>query len=344
MDKNSILGFGLIAAVLIGFSYLNKPSKNDIATQQKQDSIAEIAKKRVEQDQTVKVQTQQTQVNALAASDTTLLFHKAYSGQSRMIVLKNNKLELTIDTHGGTISDAKILNFKDRNGNKDITLFKGRDQQMKIMLAGKNENIVNSDLFFTPTNETDSTVTLTAKASNGGYINFNYKLGKDYLIRFSVETQGLSGMFAPNYNNMDIEWSERCKQQEKGYTFENRYASLTYKKKEGGTDYLNEGKDVADEKVEEVLDWVAFKNQFFSAVLISKQDFAANSLMTSLPQKKESGYLKQYNAKLKTFFDPTGKTPTEMELYLGPNDFRLLQKVEKESHFGKDLEMQRLVY
>jgi hypothetical protein len=96
--------------------------------------------------------------------------------------------------------------------------------------------------------------------------------------------------------------------------------------------------------VEDVLDWVAFKNQFFSAVLISKQDFAANSLMTSLPQKKESGYLKQYGAKLKTFFDPTGKTPTQMELYLGPNDFRLLQKVEGESKFDKDLELQRLVY
>jgi YidC/Oxa1 family membrane protein insertase len=343
MDRNSILGFGLIAAVLIGFSYMNKPSDKEIAIQKKQDSITEIAKKKAEQDQAVKSQTQ-TQINPIAANDTTLLFHTAYTGQSKKIVLKNSKLQVTLDTHGGTISDARILNFKDRKGNKDITLFSGKDQQMKFLLAGKNENIITSDLFFTPSAQTDSSVTLTAKASNGGSINFNYKLNKDYLIEFSVEAKGLSGMFAPNYNNMDIEWTEHCKQQEKGFTFENRYASLTYKKKAGGTDYLNEGKDLTDEKVEDVLDWVAFKNQFFSAVLISKQDFAANSLMTSLPQKKESGYLKQYGAKLKTFFDPTGKTPTQMELYLGPNDFRLLQKVEGESKFDKDLELQRLVY
>ena len=343
MDRNSILGFGLIAAVLIGFSYMNKPSDKEIAIQKKQDSITEIAKKKAEQDQAVKSQTQ-TQINPIAANDTTLLFHTAYTGQSKKIVLKNSKLQVTLDTHGGTISDARILNFKDRKGNKDITLFSGKDQQMKFLLAGKNENIITSDLFFTPSAQTDSSVTLSAKASNGGSINFNYKLNKDYLIEFSVEAKGLSGMFAPNYNNMDIEWTEHCKQQEKGFTFENRYASLTYKKKAGGTDYLNEGKDLTDEKVEDVLDWVAFKNQFFSAVLISKQDFAANSLMTSLPQKKESGYLKQYGAKLKTFFDPTGKTPTQMELYLGPNDFRLLQKVEGESKFDKDLELQRLVY
>ena len=89
---------------------------------------------------------------------------------------------------------------------------------------------------------------------------------------------------------------------------------------------------------------MAFKNQFFSAVLISKDDFAANSLLTSIPQEKGSGYLKQYKAKLKTFFDPTGAKPTVMEMYIGPNDFRLLQSVEKESASGKELDLQKLVY
>jgi YidC/Oxa1 family membrane protein insertase len=78
--------------------------------------------------------------------------------------------------------------------------------------------------------------------------------------------------------------------------------------------------------------------------MIAKNDFQENALMTSIPQDKESGYLKQYQAKLKTFFDPTGKQPSEFDFYYGPNDFRLLQKVESESNFGKDLELQRLVY
>ena len=112
----------------------------------------------------------------------------------------------------------------------------------------------------------------------------------------------------------------------------------------GGTDYLNATSEKKDEPVEETIDWIAFKNQFFSAVMIAKNDFAPNSLMTSIPQEKGSGYLKDYAAKAKTFFDPTGKTPTEFEFYFGPNDFRLLQSVEQQSKFGKDLELQRLVY
>ena len=78
--------------------------------------------------------------------------------------------------------------------------------------------------------------------------------------------------------------------------------------------------------------------------MIAKNDFGKNAKMTSIPQEKGSGYLKQYGAKMKTFFDPTGKQPTELEFYYGPNDFRLLQNVEEESKFGKELEMQRLVY
>lgn len=78
--------------------------------------------------------------------------------------------------------------------------------------------------------------------------------------------------------------------------------------------------------------------------MIVKDDFQKNALLTSIPQEKGSGYLKQYQARLKTAFDPNGRQPSEFEFYFGPNDFRLLQKVEHESRFGKSLEMERLVY
>ena len=138
----------------------------------------------------------------------------------------------------------------------------------------------------------------------------------------------MGGMFAPNYREMDIEWTDRCRQQEKGFTFENQRSALTYHFSDGGTDYLNETKEHVDKHIEESIDWVAFKNQYVSAVMIAKDNFAQNSLMTSLPQQKETHYLKHYAAKLKTAFDPTGQKPTELEFYYGPNDFRLLQKVE----------------
>lgn len=344
MNKNTTIGLILMALLIFGYGWYVQPSEEQIAMQRQQDSIANAIKQQAEKEQKMAEANRKAKAAERAKNDTTALFYSALNGKSQQVVLKNSSVELTLDTKGGVVKKARILGFKDCNGDKDVTLFDGNEQSLNFMLAGKTTNIITQDLYFTPSNVTDSTVTMTADAGNGGAIILDYKLGKDYMLRMSVQAKGLSGLFAPNYKEMDIEWSDKCRQQEKGFTFENRYATLTYKEKDGGTDYLSETSAKEDEKIEEKLDWVAFKNQFFSAVLISKDDFAANSLLTSIPQEKGTGYLKQYNAKLKTFFDPTGAKPTELEMFIGPNDFRLLQGVEKESTSGKDLDLQRLVY
>ena len=344
MNKNTTIGLILMALLIFGYGWYVQPSEEQIAMQRQQDSIANAIKQQAEKEQKMAEANRKAKAAERAKNDTTALFYSALNCKSQQVVLKNSSVELTLDTKGGVVKKARILGFKDRNGDKDVTLFDGNEQSLNFMLAGKTTNIITQDLYFTPSNVTDSTVTMTADAGNGGAIILDYKLGKDYMLRMSVQAKGLSGLFAPNYKEMDIEWSDKCRQQEKGFTFENRYATLTYKEKDGGTDYLSETSAKEDEKIEEKLDWVAFKNQFFSAVLISKDDFAANSLLTSIPQEKGTGYLKLYNAKLKTFFDPTGAKPTELEMFIGPNDFRLLQGVEKESTSGKDLDLQRLVY
>ena len=344
MDKNTIIGFVLIAAVLIGFSWWSRPSEEEIAQQRMQDSITAVAKQKAEQKLKAEQEAEKANAANKAVEDTTVAFYKALNGKAQSVVLKNSKVELTLNTKGGVVEKAVIKGFKSNSGNNDLTLFDGKNQSLKFMLAGKETNIITNDLFFTPSNVTDSTVTMTADAGNGKSLVMNYRLGKDYMLHFSMQANGLSGMFAPNYDKMDIEWTDLCRQQEKGFTFENQHSSLTYHLTEGGTDNLSETSEKVDEKIEDVIDWVAFKNQFFSAVMIAKDDFGANSLMTSIPQEKGSGFLKHYAAKMKTSFDPTGKTPTELEFYFGPNDFNLLKKVEKQSTFNKDLELQRLVY
>ena len=344
MNKDTIIGFVLIAVVLIGFSWYNQPSAEEIEAARKQDSIAAAIKDNAAKQQKLNEAARKAHAESAAKADSSALFFAALSGTNQSVVLKNEKVELTFDTKGGTISKAIIKGFEDRDNKMDVTLFDQKTQQMNFMLAGKNENIITKDLFFTPSNVTDSTLTLTAQAGNGGSIAFNYVLGKNYMLHFTFQVNGLDGMFAPNYKEMDIEWTDLARQQEKGFTFENRYATLTYKEKDGSTDYLSETSEKIDEKIETALDWVAFKNQFFSATLIAKNDFAANSLMTSIPQEKGSGYLKQFNAKMKTAFDPSGMQPSEFEMYIGPNDFRLIKAVEEQSTFGKELDLEQLVY
>ena len=344
MNRDTIIGFVLIALVLIGFSWWNQPSAEEIEAARKQDSIASAIKDNAARQQQANEAAKKAQAEAAAKGDSTALFFSALNGQNQPVVLKNDKVELTFNTKGGSIAKAVIKGFEDRDDKMDVTLFDEKTQQMNFMLAGKSENIITQDLYFTPSNVTDSTVTMTAQAGNGGSLVLNYQLGKDYMLHFNLQAQGLNGMFAPNYKEMDIEWTDMARQQEKGFTFENRYSTLTYKEKNGGTDYLNETSEKIDEKIEEQLDWVAFKNQFFSAALIAKSEFAANSLMTSIPQEKGSGFLKQFNAKMKTSFDPSGMNPTEFEMYIGPNDFRLIKDVEEQSTFGKDLDLEQLVY
>ena len=313
MDKNTIIGFVLIAAVLIGFSWWQQPSAEEIAAQRTQDSIAQVVKAKAEQDKKAAQAAKEAQAKAAAQNDSTSAFFTAMKGTAQNIVLKNKKVELTLSTKGGTIVKAIVKNFKNYKGDQDVTLFDEKDQSLRFLLAGKETNIITSDLFFTPSNVTDSTVTMTAVAGEGKQLTLDYTLGKDYMLHMSMQAQGMSGMFAPNYSQMDVEWSDRCRQQERGFNFENQRSALTYHFTDGGTNYLNEQKEYVDKEIDKETDWVAFKNQYFSAVMITKGHFATNALMTSMPLKKESKYLKQYAAKLKTQFDPTGQTPTEFE-------------------------------
>ncbi|WP_039867960.1 membrane protein insertase YidC [Hoylesella timonensis] len=344
MDKNTMTGLVLMGLLLIGFSWWSQPSAEEQAKKMQQDSIAAVTQHKAE---LAKQQAHAKEIADLKAkqkADTTALFHAALEGQAQEVVLKNEHLELSVNTKGGTVSKAIIKNFKDREDNPDVVLFDDKVQKLNFIMSTKEANIATQDLYFSPSAQTDSTLTLTADAGQGKSLVIQYRLGADYLLHMSMKVNGMNGLFAPNTKFMNVDWTDKCRQQEKGFTFENRYATLTYHKVKGGTKKLSEASEEIDKKIDDKIDWVAFKNQFFSAVMIAKHDFSEEALMTSVPQEKGSGYLKAYQAKMQTFFDPTGQKASEFEFYFGPNDFRLLNRIEKESTFNKDLELQRLVY
>ena len=344
MDKNTITGLVLMGLLLIGFSWWSQPSSEQKAEMMRQDSIAAVMKQKAETNRKNAEAKHLAEQKAKQEADTTALFHEALQGEAHDIVLKNEKLQLTLNTKGGTVTKAIIKGFKDKEGNKDVTLLDEKVHSLNFTLSTKDANIATQDLFFQPSAQTDSTVTLTANAGQGKSMVLTYRLGPNYLLHMSMQVMGMNGLFAPDTKVMNVNWKDKCRQQEKGFTFENRYSTLTYHEEDGGTDKLSETSEKVDEQIDKKIDWVAFKNQFFSAVMIAKHEFNTGALLTSIPQQKGSGFLKEYEAKLKTFFDPTGQTPSEFEFYFGPNDFRLLNRVEQQSTFNKDLELQRLVY
>ena len=344
MNRNTLIGFSLIAVVLIVFSYMSSPSQAEIdAYNHEQDSIAAVKMAQAQQ------QIAQDTLNgqkAVEAIDSTALFFPSMNAQAsskRFVTLKNDSLELTFNTQGGTIASARILGHKDTLNNMGVQLFTESGQHMDFIIKGLKQYINTRDLYFTPTQEADGSLTMTAQAQGNGQLVFKYQLGPDYMLHFSMQAVGLGDQLDPTNKEVVILWQDSCRQQERGFTFENQRSALTYKFRNGGTDYLSETSE-KKETTEEPIDWVAFKNQYFSAVLISRDAFNTGAELASTPLDKSTRILKNYDARLTTKFDPTGLQASEFEMYLGPNDFRLIQDVESQSEFGKDLELERLVY
>ena len=341
MDKNTITGLVLIGILLVGFSFLSRPSEEQIAAQKRYyDSIAVVQ----QQEEALKAKTEAALANEKeeTAADSASLFFNATQGKEAFTTIQNNLVEITLDNKGGRVYSALLKNYMGQD-KKPVVLFNGSDASMNFNFYNKKGALQTKDFYFEAVNKTDSSVTMRLAADSASYIDFIYTLKPDnYLMSFVIKATGMEGKLAATTNYVDISWSQRARQIEKGYTYENRLADLTYKYTGDDVDNLSASKD--DEKsVPERLDWIAFKNQFFSSVLIADQDFDKASLV-STPLKEGSGYMKNYTADMTTFFDPTGKQATNMQFYFGPNHFKTLLASNDLSLSQKDLELEDLVY
>lgn len=340
MDKNTITGFVLIALVLIGFSWWSRPSEAQLQEMARQDSIAQV--EQIKAQEAAQKALEVKEEAKTMVPDSSSAFFACKKGESRQITLDNGKVAVTLNTQGGMVEQAVLKDYKNQQDNA-VTLLSAKDSRFAFALAGKNENFTSDELYFTPVEQTKTSVTLQAVAANGGTLNLKYNLQPDsYMLDFAIESEGLQNLFAPSMNAIDLTWENRAQQQEKGASFEGRYAALTYKVKGKGTKKLNEMK-ATEKDVEQTLDWIDFKDQFFSSIIIAHQDFK-NVHLSSAPMEQGSGYIKSYAAQMQTLFDPTGKQPTQLQFYLGPNDFHTLKASNKLSLSDKELELQNLVY
>lgn len=341
MDKNTLIGFGLIGAVLVGFSILSRPNQEEIAQMKRyQDSIAVVQQEAAKKAE-MQAKLSATSEPSIQAADTSALFHNSMQGKESFTTIENAVVKLTFSNKGGRIYSATLKDYNGQN-KEPLVLFNGNDANLNFTFYNKKEAIDTEDLFFTPVNVSDTTVTMRLVADSASYIDFNYALNNDsYLMNFTIQAVNMRNKLSSSINYVDIDWKQRARQIEKGFKFEERYSTLTYKFSGDDTDELSGAKDVK-ESIPGRLDWIAFKNQFFSSVFIAEQDFEQSEL-TSVPQREGSGYLKNYSAKMNTFFDPSGKEPTNMLFYFGPNKYKTLTALDKDRIDGKDLELNQLV-
>lgn len=348
MDKNTVIGIILMVALVFGFSYYNQQQADEYAAQQAE--IEQVAPEK--KDARAEVAPQAAEI--ASAVDSTSLFAlqsvkvDSTASAAKPVVLKNEKVAVEINPVGGMPSRVSLLEYKNYENfrlEKDeaLVLFDDTTASMSLSLDTKEKNIVSSDYHFEVVEQTDSTATLRLMNSDGKSLEFHYVLlPNNYMVNLTIKANGLADACSSKCNSLCLKWNDRVRQQEKGHTFENRYATLTYKLSGDDTENLSETSD-EEEQAEGNVDWVAFKNQYFSAVLIGTKPMS-NAMMSSKIQEMESGFLKDYSLTTDVTFDPSGKEATQLQFYFGPNNYRLLQTMDDYRLGQNELDLEDIVY
>lgn len=341
MNKNTLTGLALMVLVMIGFStYENYARRNQAEEIRVQDSIASVQAQKE-----AKLEREKLEKMATEAADTLNPLFEAHQGAAGTTVIENELLKVTLTNKGGQLQKVELKDesYKSRQGGH-VVLFDGKDQNMCMMLDGKTTNIVTDELYFQPTDIRKDGVTMHLPVGNGA-LDIVYSLKPNsYLLDMDVVARGLEGFFPSKTNTMQVEWTEDMRQQEKGYDFENRYSTVTYRDVDGDTHELSvSGGNDEEDEFEEKIKWITYKTQFFSQVLIAEQPLKVNT-MSSEYLNEGSGYLKTYKTSFDADFDTKGVKPTSFHLYLGPNKFSTLKENEKMLASGDNLDLQSLVY
>ena len=337
-NKSTIIGWILIAAVMVGFIWMNQPTEEQLAEQARlkaaQDSIA-LVEAQKELDQSLA----EARYNQTLLQDSTSALFFAAQGEEQAFTLENELVRLTFSNRGARVTSAILKEYTNQEG-LPLELFNQDDESINFMLDGKNENIVTEKLYFQPVVVTDSTLVFRMPVG-AGHLDFSYRLlPESYMLNFTVQAHGMQNFFPSSMKTMNVDWAQRIRQQEKGYTFEQRYTTLTYHT-EKDTEHLSEMK--AQSKELASLEWIAFKDQFFSSIFIADQQFKTAELSSS-SINEGSGYLKSMQAETTVFFDPSGEKASHFQFYFGPNQYQTLKESSHLSTSGKNLHLDKLIY
>ncbi|SUB89673.1 Oxa1Ec [Porphyromonas macacae] len=341
MDKNTIIGAILAGLIIIGFSLLNKPTPQP---QPPVQSAADTALLTSEQETTKTFSI--TDSTALSEGDTTqttaaipLYLQK---GTEKLISLKNDLVKIELNTLGGIPEEAQLLKYNAQEG-KELFLFKKGDLSFNLPLRTVENKILNTaELYFNPLNVTDSTVTMRLNIDEQNYLDFVYTLMPgDYRIKMNIMAKGLDRLLPANMSLQDLEWEQRIRQQEQSWKFENQYTSVMYRYAAGGVERINKSKE--KKSVQETLRWIAFKDKYFSTVLISQAPFQDN-VISSAEFKEDSGYIKNFSLKSTLQWNIEDGEKASLIWYVGPNDYNLLKAYDKGLNGNDQLDLDHLVY
>lgn len=341
-DKNSIIGFALIFGIIMWMMYNSQKTSQEEQVKKAQQAkidqaqkAKEVATKEVLQtvvdttvSDTVKIQKLSQALGSFAYSAT------LPSAKEEVTTIENELVSLKIANKGGYIVDATLKNYKkfDKNSGLLVELIKNNNASLNLELQTKDNRVLNTkDLFFQPTltkNGNDQILSMKLKAGENQFLEYKYVLkANDYMLDFDVRSQGLNNVLNTS-KTANLEWDLKSFRNEKSVVYENRYAELYYENKEK-VSYAGLGKQ--EDKTLESASFIAYKQHFFSSILLSQTPIENTKISSTdlvKDAKIDTVFTKQFKTTMPLVFK-NGELDYKMNWYYGPTDYKILKTYKK---------------
>ena len=350
MDRRTYLGITLIsvALVLVLLWSSNSQKKNAAAKaqyEQKLDSARSAA------EDSIQFAQEATVVVTAAQQDSLSPLFPAMNGTESMTLLDNGLVKIGISSKGAAPCFAQLSGYNDQQG-QNVILFSQDEISLNFKIDGKNQNIQSRNLYFETIKNGANSVTMRLNTNGYGHLDFNYTLlPESYMLNLDIKATGMDNFFSSDLNSMAIDWIQNLRQQEKGFEFEQRYTTLTYKRADKvKAKVMNVSPATkksntrpSSKTIDEPMDWVAYKNQFFSCIMIASDTYAGGTQLSGISYQKGLGYMKKLMAKSHAGFDPSGSQPTQFQFYIGPNDYKILKQNSKLANNDHKIRLNRVI-
>ena len=338
MDRNTFTGLFLIAIILVGSFFFLKPNEEEVKKARQIEHLDSLKKAGALKKPAIASVKNDTTLKAAPVDSAALKapFGASTIGSEKLITLENKDIRVKLSTRGGRIFNVELKNFKTFD-KKPLILFDGSSNQFGFSFKAGNSTVNTNERYFTPTSAdvkvagTDSnSVTMRLSYSPTQYVDYVYTLGAaGFKVGYTVKLTGLDNVIANN-KTITLNWTASLRKQEKDVIQERLYSTIYYKSTENSVDNLSVSKDESKQIADQKLQWISFKQHFFSNVLISKQGFDKANLAVSTDVNSPD--VKQMKAGLTLIANNENTYP--MEFYFGTNRFKTLQAQ------GYDLEKQ----
>ena len=342
LDLNSIIGFVLIFGIIIWIMYQNKPSEATIAAEKaKKELVAKEAQAKAAAVKTIVAPT------AIVAGDSTQLVQLqktlggfAYSAtlpsaKNDVTTIQNDFILLKIANKGGYIVEATLKNFEkfEKNSGQLVSLIKNNNADLNIQLQTNDNRTLNTkDLYFEPTLSkvgADQILSMKLKSGANAFLEYKYILKpNDYMVGFDIRSQGLNNVLN-TAKPLDLQWNFKTYRTEKSISIENRFTELHYEYEKGKTNYVSDGNN--KEETPDKVSYIAFKQHFFSTILLSNTPFEKSVLKSNklvVDEIIDTTYIKQFNAAVPLAYT-NGELDYKMNWYFGPSDYKTLKAYDK---------------